>query len=255
MAEKPSGGPGVRVVSQVAIEMRNAIVELAAGECSMTNGVDEIPQRSSHMERIVFDENEFVSFLVDGNKGDVAIYHRLNLQPPRKEQTSLPEFMPLAAGLTVITCGVAAPNVIRNLFSPALPTVKDQFDYGNDDWHQWCPIERLKLPNYVPDVAAGASAPLALTEWKIKAIKLAILLHERPVTRADFKHLQMSPTRWTAPVSGWLVPAPGARGYVAGPYLPDFKAQHPKAYDEILADKDIWAPKSLAMSPKQEAML
>ena len=29
MAEKPSGGPGVRVVSQVAIEMRNAIVELA----------------------------------------------------------------------------------------------------------------------------------------------------------------------------------------------------------------------------------
>lgn len=160
-----------------------------------------------------------------------------------------------ALGLTVITCGVAAPNVIRSLFSPALPTVKDQFDYGNDDWHQWCPVERLKLPNYVPDVAAGASAPLALTEWKIKAIKLAILLHERPVTRADFKHLQMSPTRWTAPVSGWLVPAPGARGYVAGPYLPDFKAQHPKAYDEILADKDIWAPKSLAMSPKQEAML
>lgn len=29
MAEKPSGGHGVRVVSQVAIEMRNAIVELA----------------------------------------------------------------------------------------------------------------------------------------------------------------------------------------------------------------------------------
>jgi hypothetical protein len=148
-----------------------------------------------------------------------------------------------AIGLTVLTCGVARPHMERRFFYPALPPIKNQFDYGDDDWHQWCPVDRLKLPDYVPDVAAGASSPLALTEWKIKAIKLAVLLQERPVTRGDFKHLNLSPTRWTAPISGWLVPAAGARAYIAGPSFPDFRAKHPRVYEEIVADKSTWAPK------------
>ncbi|MBS4018753.1 MAG: hypothetical protein KGZ68_11000 [Dechloromonas sp.] len=158
-------------------------------------------------------------------------------------------------GLTVLTCGVPRKHVESRLFDPPLPRVDDPYDYFSDEyWHQWCPVHRLPLPEYVPDVAAGASGPIALTTWKIKAIKIAILLEERPVTRADFKYLDLSPTRWMTPAIAWLVPAPGARGYVAGPYLPDFKAQHPRAYDEILADKEKWEPKALAQS-KQEALL
>jgi len=149
-----------------------------------------------------------------------------------------------ALGLTVLTCGVPRGHVERRLFEPALPRVGDPYDYFSDDyWHQWCPVRRLLLPDYVPDVAAGASSPLALTKWKIKAIKLVILLQERPVTRADFKHLDLSPTRWTAPAISWLVPARDAKGYVAGPYMPDFKAQHPRVYEEIAADKASWSPK------------
>jgi hypothetical protein len=116
----------------------------------------------------------------------------------------------------------------------SLPTVR----WGADDWHEWCPINLCPLPDYVPDVTAGASAPVALTLWKVKAIKLAIVLKERPVTRADFKVLQLSPSRWTDPYSGWLVATPS--GYVAGERLPDFRAQHPTNYQQIKADRAKW---------------
>lgn len=141
-------------------------------------------------------------------------------------------------GLTVISVRKARWSTrIPFDFYPALPK-EDGFE--RDDWHQWCPVERLKLPEYVPDVAAGASAPLALTHWKIGAIKLAILLEEREITRADFKAFGISPSRWTDPYSGWL--ERGVSGYRAGPGLPDFKAQHPVNYEQIKADKAKWAP-------------
>ena len=75
----------------------------------------------------------------------------------------------------------------------------------NGEWHDWCPNQRCKIPDYVPDVAAGRSAPLQLTEWKVRAIKLAIILEERPVTRADFKALKLHPQRWLDPSAKWLV--------------------------------------------------
>src|SRR5688572_2897668 len=53
-------------------------------------------------------------------------------------------------------------------------------------WHEWCPPSRHPLPAYVPDVVAGASAPLRLTPWKIKALKIAALIEIRgSVSRAD----------------------------------------------------------------------
>jgi hypothetical protein len=95
------------------------------------------------------------------------------------------------------------------------------------------------VPDYVPDVIAGASAPVALTAWKVKAIRLAVLLEERAVTRADFKHLQLSPTLWTGP-QGYLMRTPA--GYVPGDRMPDLRRQHPRNYEEIRADKARWAP-------------
>lgn len=148
-----------------------------------------------------------------------------------------------AIGLTVIACEKAS-QYRRGVgwFTPSLPAIGS--DFYEEDWHEWCPVERLALPEYVPDVQAGAPSPLRVTQWKIKAIKLVILLADRPVTRADFRHLSLDPSRWTDPAFQWLVPAVNRGGYVAGRGLPDFKAQHPRVFEEILAAKEKWAPKS-----------
>ena len=156
-----------------------------------------------------------------------------------------------ALGVTVISVFKSPtyrPNRASYSFSPDLPSDV----YGDRGWHQWAPLKRCAVPDYVPDVAAGASAPVALTHWKIAAIKLAILLQRRPVTRADFKALALSPSRWTDPYSGWLTRT--AEGYVAGPRIPDFKAQHPTNFDQIAADFDKWGANLRHVRPAQMVM-
>lgn len=136
-------------------------------------------------------------------------------------------------------------------FHPALPTPGDDGYWYTRHWHPWAPNKRLKLPEYVPDVAAGVAAPQTLSPWKISAIKLQIILEERPVTRADFKALSMSPTRWLDRHYGWLDQTP--QGWVRGERMPDFSAQHPRNYVEIKADREKWmpAPKPLAVNAAQ----
>lgn len=108
-----------------------------------------------------------------------------------------------------------------------------------DDWHPWCPSERCALPDYIPDVTGGHAAPLQLTPWKIKAIKLAIILERRGfVTRGDMKALQISPSRWTDRYHGFLTPGDG--GYYRCGRTPDLKGQHPRNWDEIEADLPKW---------------
>lgn len=120
-------------------------------------------------------------------------------------------------------------------FHPYLP---DSSRHGDDGWYECCPARRLALPDYVPDVGAGNSAPVALTHWKIGAIKLVITLQRRGyLTRQDFAHFQISISRWTQ--EKWLV-RDGSGGWVAGPYLPNFKAQHPVNFDQIAADFEKW---------------
>lgn len=150
-------------------------------------------------------------------------------------------------GLVVIVMQ-SATEYSKPRFSPRLPEKPDQWS-GSDDWHEWCPTKRHKLPEYVPDVAAGASAPLQLTDWKIKAIKLAVILEKRGyVTREDFKHLSLDHRRWIA--EGWLLLPPkvkeGPNGYVAGG-MPNLKKQHPRVYVEIAAKYETWRPKAEAM--------
>ena len=68
----------------------------------------------------------------------------------------------------------------------------------------YCPARRLTLPDCVPDVSAGNSAPVALTHWKIGAIKLVNILHRRGyLTGQDFAHFRISMSRWTQ--EKWLV--------------------------------------------------
>jgi hypothetical protein len=139
-------------------------------------------------------------------------------------------------GLTIIVVRKPQDRYWTNAFSPSLPTET----YSSDDWHEWCPSKRHELPEYVPDVAAGASAPLQLTQWKIAAMKIVITLRKRGfVTREDFKAHRLDHRRWLARESQWLVNKGGI--YVQGPHSPgNFEHQHPRVWGEIMADVDKW---------------
>ena len=102
-------------------------------------------------------------------------------------------------------------------------------------WHYWSPRKRCELPEFVPDVPAGASGPVQLTKWKIAALRVVATLEVRGfVTRADFQRLGVDPRRWTGP-GGWIVPGAVPGQYVRGPSL-DFDAQHPTVYAQVLAE-------------------
>jgi len=163
--------------------------------------------------------------------------HRAVLVPSGETQLGLKTICDWL-GITVISLRDNSDGNPRRYqtFSPDLPSAR----WNSCDWHYWAPLNRCSLPDYVPDVGAGHSSPIKLSDWKIAAIKLMIVLDERPVSRADFKALQLSPTRWLDPWTGWLVLVPGTKTYIAGPHLPDFKAQHPINYAEIAADKEKW---------------
>ena len=140
-------------------------------------------------------------------------------------------------GITVIRMGHGTEaRYYRSPFHPVLPDGKN--DYWRDDWCERYPVRRIAVPDWVPDVVAGSSAPIALTTWKIGAIKLVITLQCRGyLTRHDFAHFKISMSRWTQ--QGWIV-KDGQGGWIAGADMPNFKAQHPVNFDQIAADFEKW---------------
>jgi len=159
--------------------------------------------------------------------------YRAALVPAKKVQNHLGKIAK-ALGIVIIPVREPEPRVYRWADLP-----DQNSDYNA--WPNWCPAERCKLPDYVPDVSAGHAAPVQLTPWKVKAIKLMIWLDRYgSVTRKDMKALQISPTRWTDHYNGFL--SPGANGgYVRNTRTPDLRAQHPVNYAQIEADYDAWA--------------
>lgn len=190
---------------------------------------------------------------------EVGPDHRAVLVPATKRNQDL-EAVCAALGITVIVQKVYPGSTYYGsstrgpAFDPSLP--REGHEWTTRHWQEWAPLQRCPLPDYVPDVVAGASGPVALTAWKVKAIKLLVLLGERPVTRADFKHLGLSPTNWTGR-DGWLVKT--ETGWIAGPRTPDLRRQHPRNFAEIEADKARWAPPIADQHPIrpkiQEALL
>ena len=127
-------------------------------------------------------------------------------------------------------------------FAPGLPKRNDG-QYMDPAWPELCPDRRVTLPDYVPDVVGGASAPIALTHWKIQAIKIACLIEHRGwVTRSDFKAVNLHMSRWTE--GQWLSRIGGGR-WAAGPGMPDFRAQHPVNFEQIKADLPKWGAKMI----------
>lgn len=131
-------------------------------------------------------------------------------------------------------------------FRPDLPSLDSRMYWSGRefDWYDRCPRVRCTLPEYVPDVTAGHSAPVALTNWKIQAIKLLIIMERQGfVTKADFKHVKIDPGRWTR---DWLERGPERGQFITGKYTPDLKAQHPTNWAQIEADFAKWAPAEVA---------
>lgn len=155
-------------------------------------------------------------------------------------------------GITVIQCSEPLTEeqkkrrvyYHRERFRPELPQIDDsEYNYANKNWHEQVPTARHAVPEYVPDVQAGASAPTQLTPWKIKALRIAATVEIRGwVAREDFKHHGIDHRRWIAADYQWLRPDPVRGCYVAGPRLGDFQKQHPRVYAEIVADADKWLP-------------
>lgn len=106
-------------------------------------------------------------------------------------------------------------------------------------WYDFGPTERLTLPDYVPDVAAGASAPMTLSIWKIKAMRVSVWVERNTtITRAHFKALDISPSMW---MNGHWLKKGSIRGeWVKGDSFPNYRAQHPSIYEQIEADYDKW---------------
>lgn len=155
---------------------------------------------------------------------------------PEDQRNDLTALAPFC-GVTII--GMSAPGRWGTpQFWPHFP-VDHPHITNCGDWHERLPIARHRVPEYVPDVVAGASAPMQLTAWKIAALKLAVLLDETGyLTRDDFKRFQIDIRRWIG-VDGWLQVGNG--GFVKGPRYPDFKSHHPKVWAEILAAPEKWS--------------
>lgn len=135
-------------------------------------------------------------------------------------------------------------------YRPNLPTVKDRYQYEGREWFELCPTERCTLPEYVPDVVAGDKAPIQLTDWKIKAIKIAILLErDGIITRKHFKALRIDPRLWVD--RGWVIASPDG---LTSHRPPNFKRMHPKVYEEVAADIDKWLPKDLPPPPQAKLL-
>jgi len=138
-------------------------------------------------------------------------------------------------------------------YSPDLPNLKD-YHGGYENWFERCPDQRLPLPDWIPDVVAGDKSPVALTEWKVKAIKIAVTLELRgSVSRQDFKFHKIHMPRWIDPYAAWLVKN-DAGLWVVGPKMPDFRRQHPVNYEQIKADADLWIRPVIAVEPAADML-
>lgn len=159
--------------------------------------------------------------------------YRAVLVPSDKIQLHLEEIC-AATGVTILR---HSPSK-NGIYSNPLPA-----EYGSgysSGWYDWGPSLRIPLPEYVPDVEGGKPAPVQLTEWKIKAIKLQIVLERRGfVTRDDMRRLKISPSRWCDAYHGFLVSA-GVGRYVRHAKTPDYRKQHPHNFAEIEAQALQW---------------
>lgn len=176
-----------------------------------------------------------------------------------------------ALGVTVMTVskkdwntsyyGSNSTKVAKFYSRPRFPKVealKENKWGGSRDWFDHAPVNRLPLPEYVPDVAAGVPAPAVLGSWKIQAIKVCVWVETKgSITRAHFKTLGIDPGRWMTGV--WLAKGPSRGVWVKGSHFPgdQFRTAHPTVYEQVIANFDKWSVESglIAVGVQGEPML
>lgn len=127
--------------------------------------------------------------------------------------------------------------------------------WSHNDWEDEAPVERLSLPDYVPQVAAGVPAPLKLTDWMIQAIRMCITVERiGTVSRKHFQHLKLHQSRWSE--GRWLEKAETRGLWKAGPNFPaaNFRRTHPVSYAQIEADWPVWGAALASISGTQGAL-
>jgi hypothetical protein len=151
-------------------------------------------------------------------------------------------------GRSVSYYGGNSTSKSRYWSQPKLPDVhpmKERDWAGLPYWWDNAPIERLKLPEYVPDVIAGDKSPVVMGDWKIKAMKVCVWVErQKVITRQNFKSLKIDPSRWMT--GDWLERGAKRGEWVAGPYFPaeSYRNSHPTVYAQIEADFEKWASSS-----------
>jgi hypothetical protein len=139
-------------------------------------------------------------------------------------------------GIEVITITAETSQGRYQLVSPDLPKPGH---WANGQWPEMLPTSRVKLPAFIPDVVAGSKSPVQLTDWKIKAIKIACILERRGwLCRSDFKAIGIDHRRFLD--NQWVVPVDGSLR--RGSHWPDLRKQHPRNFVEIDAIYSDWAP-------------
>ena len=148
-------------------------------------------------------------------------HHRVILVPDACPEGAL-EILLQHAGFEIVFYIDWAKKFSGGMFSSA-----PMFDFN--------PINLCSIPEYMPDVPAGVSAPLQLTEWKIRALRvLAKLECDRVITREDFRNIGIDMRRWIS-ADQWLIPN-GNGLWVRGVQCPKFDQQHPTVYAVILQE-------------------
>lgn len=135
---------------------------------------------------------------------------------------------PVADSRGVLTGFDYTTGVYDDLLKPAR---------GLAEWvlTDWNPAEREVLPDYIPDVAAGVSSPRTLSPWKVAALRVLAHLEVRgEISRKEIEAFGINSRRWCAS-DAWLSPG-SARGRWKRGSCPDFDAQHPTVYSQVLRE-------------------
>jgi hypothetical protein len=117
-------------------------------------------------------------------------------------------------------------------------------NYDRPVWHDQFPLQRHRLPDYVPEVAAGVPSPMILSDWKIKAMRVCVWVQRHgTITRKEFRALGIDPSRWMN--GAWLKPCSDRGVWTAGPQFPaaQLAREHPAAWQKVQADYDAWSQK------------
>jgi hypothetical protein len=184
-------------------------------------------------------------------------YSRDHRSGPDFRAVLVPQALELGAvcallGLTVLVVrkverGITQYDANRGkaFFSqPRLPEV-ERIDHWLGDrvsWYDQAPIDRLALPDYVPQVECGVPAPMVLSIWKVQAMRVCVWVERAgKIRREHFKALKIDPSRWMT--GHWLQKGAARGDWVAGPHFPaaSYRKHHGATYAQIESDFETWA--------------